>query len=319
MTNITEANSFDAVVARYDTTDPVIGGIGGQSNSPIIALANRSRYLYNYQNSYTDVVAVNSNTLISAAYLRKLIYINASANITLQLAAISTFLPGQVLCFKCANAAGKCVSILPAAGEMLKDGTGLKNIWLYNGESISLVVRSSTEWEILNPIGNFDIVGNDGMARTIPKNTLVADGTGGLLRSDYPRLWAIIAASVIDESSWLSDPLSYRQYFTAGNGTTTFRLPDMRSMMWRGLDMGRGISYARYGSAPGAYEMDGNKAHNHTNGVFKKLLKVDGTQTSRDTDSTSWEPNLIASADMLDSGNSEATVKNVGLVPIIYF
>ncbi len=45
MANITETESFDAGVYKIATTDPVVGGDGGISNSQAVALANRTKWL----------------------------------------------------------------------------------------------------------------------------------------------------------------------------------------------------------------------------------------------------------------------------------
>jgi hypothetical protein len=45
MANLVEADNFDAGVYQLETTDPVMGGPGGVSNSQAQALANRTKYL----------------------------------------------------------------------------------------------------------------------------------------------------------------------------------------------------------------------------------------------------------------------------------
>jgi len=46
MANIVETSTFDADVYLLDITDPVVGGLTGKSNMQGIALANRTRWLY---------------------------------------------------------------------------------------------------------------------------------------------------------------------------------------------------------------------------------------------------------------------------------
>ena len=320
MTPIVEVRSFDASVNQYDTTDPVLGGFGGISNAPIVALANRSRYLFDYKNSFTGIAEIASSAAIDNSYLRKLIYINATVNVTLSLASLVNFTIGQRLFFKVKNAAGKCVSIMPAGAELLKDGSVTKNIWLYDGEEITLVARSITEWEILDAKGNFDTAGNDGLVRKMPKNSMVADGSTGYLRADYARLWDAIGASAIDDGTWLTYPLNYRQYFSIGDGITTFRIPDMRSMVWKGLDLGRGISLGRYGSNAGAYEPDEVGPHTHSVPIPKELTSTTQDGTGRiTTGDQAIEPFDAVSLTAMSSTNIETTIKTVGFIPIIYF
>ena len=316
MTPITEVRNFDAIINQFDTTDPVVGGSGGVSNNPVVALANRTRYLYDYKNGFTGVSEIAASTNIDTSFLRKLIYINASVNITVSLASIANFTIGQRLFFKCKNAVGKCVSIVPAASELLKDGSATKNIWLYDGEEITLVARSLTEWEILGAKGNFDTAGNDGMVRRMPKNSFVADGTN-YSRADYARLWEAVSIGAIDDVTWLNDPVSYRQLFSGGDGLTTFRIPDMRSMVWKGLDLGRGLSLGRFGINAGAYEPDAILVHSHTfqaNG--DQYLDNNPTGFPLGRQNNDNRPETITTS---ATGGPENLVKTVGFIPIIYF
>lgn len=77
-----------------------------------------------------------------------------------------------------------------------------------------------------------------------PPGWLVCDGST-VSRSVYARLFAAIGTT-----------------FGAGNGTTTFRLPDMRGEFPRGWDAGRGVDIGRlFGSS----QSDMFRAHTHAN------------------------------------------------------
>ena len=63
-------------------------------------------------------------------------------------------------------------------------------------------------------------------AITLPR--LPVDGQL-LNRADYPELWAFVSSGgypLIPEAAWQSTPLS-RASFSSGNGSTTFRMPDL--------------------------------------------------------------------------------------------
>lgn len=59
-------------------------------------------------------------------------------------------------------------------------------------------------------------------------------------RESYPRLWAFANASglIVTEAQWSAGQTGA---FTAGDGATTFRIPDGRGVFERGWDDGRGI------------------------------------------------------------------------------
>ncbi|RYG20361.1 MAG: hypothetical protein EON96_01160 [Caulobacteraceae bacterium] len=72
---------------------------------------------------------------------------------------------------------------------------------------------------------------------------LIANGAA-VSRTTYPRLFAEIGTT-----------------FGAGDGATTFNLPDFRAVFFRGLDMGRGIDAGR---ALNFLQMSQNLQHSHT-------------------------------------------------------
>lgn len=80
---------------------------------------------------------------------------------------------------------------------------------------------------------------------TVPNsNFLILDGTVRNI-SAYPALGAVYGAMY------------------GGDGTTTFGVPDMRGLVPRGLDLGRGIDPGRW---VGTYQADTVGPHNHTTG-----------------------------------------------------
>lgn len=78
---------------------------------------------------------------------------------------------------------------------------------------------------------------------TAPDGTLKANGAE-VSRTAYARLFAKIGTR-----------------FGAGNGTTTFNLPDGRAMFFRGLDEGRGVDAGR---VLGTQQESQNLSHNHS-------------------------------------------------------
>ena len=100
--------------------------------------------------------------------------------------------------------------------------------------------------------------------------------------------------------------------FGAGDGSTTFNLPDLRGEFIRGWDDGRGIDSGR---TLGSYQSDELKSHLHSiaankygSGTFRSLVYVDDILPSSDyafkTDST---------------GGSETRQRNIALMAIIKY
>jgi phage-related tail fiber protein len=93
--------------------------------------------------------------------------------------------------------------------------------------------------------------------------------------------------------------------FGAGNGTTTFNLPDARGTFDRGWDHGRGLDPGR---TFGSYQVDEFKSHTHT-------LPQGGNDSGSNVYGKSSSGFVATSA----TGGSETRPKNVAYLPIIKY
>lgn len=84
--------------------------------------------------------------------------------------------------------------------------------------------------------------------------------SGALLtRSGYAALLAFAQASgMVTEAQWMA---GYFGRFSTGNGSTTFRMPDIRGLSLQGYDDGRGLDEP--GRAWGYFQASANKSHTH--------------------------------------------------------
>lgn len=99
-------------------------------------------------------------------------------------------------------------------------------------------VYSRAEVESLIPAGEFSYF------FTVPTIGWLHCNGAAVSRTTYVKLFAVIGTT-----------------FGAGNGTTTFNLPDLRGEFIRGLDSGRGIDPGR---TLGSLQLSQNASHNHT-------------------------------------------------------
>ena len=80
------------------------------------------------------------------------------------------------------------------------------------------------------------------MGTTAPTGWLKANGAL-VSRTTYAALFAFASAQgLVTEVAWAATDFGR---FSVGDGTTTFRLPDLRGMFTRGLDESRGLDAAR--------------------------------------------------------------------------
>ncbi len=86
-------------------------------------------------------------------------------------------------------------------------------------------------------------------------------GNGALLsRTTFANLWAFAQSSgaLVSDAEWSN---SKQGCFSTGDGSTTFRIPDLRGVTTRAWDDGRGIDASR---VLGSYQADAYLNHSHT-------------------------------------------------------
>gem|GEM_PF-1339273 len=148
----------------------------------------------------------------------------------------------------------------------------------------------------------------DMYGRAAPDGWLELDGSTRT-RSAYPSLWAYAQAQsvVVAESGWASS----FTLFSSGDGSTTFRLPDLRGISRRGWDHGRGLDPSR---SLGSYQADQMPAHTHT---YRQGQTGAGTAGGGDANiGRIWDDS--AQTGSAGSG-SEVRVKSVALMTCIKY
>jgi len=126
---------------------------------------------------------------------------------------------------------------------------------------------------------------------TAPSGFLKCNGAA-VSRSTYADLFAAIGTT-----------------YGAGNGSTTFNLPDLRGEFLRGWDDGRGVDSGR---AFGSAQADAFKSHNH------ELFQIGNINTPFNT--TAGGTGVAATVGSTGaSGGSETRPRNVALLACIKF
>ncbi|HWL06717.1 MAG TPA: phage tail protein [Xanthobacteraceae bacterium] len=138
---------------------------------------------------------------------------------------------------------------------------GMITMSVYDGAKFQLLSRS------LGSTGG-------GASRYAPGELVIATGNAPLAgtlkangqvinRADYPALWEYAAASgrIVTDSVWLDAGQNSWAAYSSGNGTSTFRLPDLRGEFMRMFADGR--SGVDAGRALGAAQADMVKQHTH--------------------------------------------------------
>lgn len=131
-----------------------------------------------------------------------------------------------------------------------------------------------------------------GPADKIPAGYLIEDGAD-VGRVAYATLFAAIGTT-----------------YGAGDGATTFNLPDSRGEFWRGLDLGRGVDVGR---VVGSNQGDMIKSHSHS---VRTSLGNDGIGVRN-----SGEDGLVyeISQAAMAFGGVETRPRNLAKIPLIKY
>lgn len=204
---------------------------------------------------------------------------------------------------------------------------------LLAGANVTLSIGNSGGNETLTvavPLGALakENIGNglqdDGSGNLIPK---LADGTAvaaaGLVTvpagavahfamTAPPAGWLAADGSAVPRTTYGALFAAIGTAYGAGDGSTTFNLPDLRGVFVRGYDNGRGLDPDRAG-AFGTYEADSFAAHTHVQSEPTGAGSASGYTSSAASTGTSagW---LTAA-----TGGTETRPKNVNLLACIKY
>lgn len=123
---------------------------------------------------------------------------------------------------------------------------------------------NAVQEEIANAIESFgeelDKPDNTQLAAILQAITMPAGAVQPFARSTAPAGWLVCNGQPISRSTYASLFAAIGTTFGAGNGTTTFNLPELRGEFIRGLDNGRGVDAGR---VLGSAQTEGLQRHNH--------------------------------------------------------
>lgn len=185
-----------------------------------------------------DRVAITTDTTVDASHFDKLLdVVPASANLTLTLPAVALYL-GRTLRVKLNSATYTC-TLTPNGAETI-DGA---STWLLESQYDSvLLLAVSGGWFVLGSQTAQSVIpvasGMDYWGSTAPAGWLLCYGQA-VSRTTYARLFAKISTT-----------------YGAGDGTTTFNLPDKRGRVTAGKDDMGGSSAGRLTDQAGGLDGD---------------------------------------------------------------
>lgn len=215
-------------------------------------------------------------------------------------------------------------------------GTSLTYLYLGISQSIKLFVGDDGYYLISNAEFLLNI-GKPHFDYAVRLNTAVANGQL-VRRADYPRLWDFVQTldgiSLVDDSLWnVSQDITnaetgtmtsfhpYEGCFSKGDGSTTFRLPNLQGKFIRGLNnvtltgLILGDDTERGWDKAGGVQSDMLRKHDHDEQVYTAVndggkKPVGYSNTLNDLSDSGTDTGL--------TGGFETRPINVGLIPLIY-
>lgn len=336
------ANQWINSIYQFDETDLVQGGPDGIDNKPLKDLADRTTYLnarIGIINRLDGQVDKSGNSSITAADEGKMIVAFGTGVNTLTIANASTLKHGALIPITSYCNPGCVINVVGSGGQQFYDLDGMRNVMYMHHKEHLILVALTNHFKILHASGNFYCAGEEIKARKELRNTLALKGQL-LQRNQYPRLWEYVSSlnsgqEVVSESTYFSDFYIYKGFFTTGDGSTTFRLPDERGMFERMIDAGRGVDYGRWSSAAGGYEADDLYSHSHPyrdrylaenssimgSAPYRETMPFNynnkaGSEGGIDNDNNMW---LYYDTNTSYYGGYETRPKNIGKINLIRF
>lgn len=243
MANLPENILWESVY-RWETADPLLAGAGGIMNVPPQQLVNRTAWLKDQSDKTlfnSGVSVITSNTSLTSAFCGKLILATSVSTFNITLPAVSSMQQGRPFIIAHNFAANVCYKIEAAGTDtLLSGGQTRASIYLKPTQVLTIVPRLNT-WYALGEDLGVGKVEAFGMSSP-PLGWLLAQGQA-VSRLEYADLFSAIGT-----------------IFGAGDGSTTFNLPDLRGEFIRGWDNGRGVDAGR---VLGSAQEDLFKSHAH--------------------------------------------------------
>jgi len=190
-----------------------------------------------------SIVNIFSSTVLNAEAFERTFIVRGTSDITMTLMPL---LPGaKAHRFMIVNDMGSNeVTVIAQGNDIIRyQALSVNSLSLSPGEVVE-IENNVTRWQVVSNVGSIPTGTVQAFAgSTAPIGYLLCNGAA-VSRTTYSKLFSVIGTT-----------------YGAGNGTTTFNVPDLRGEFIRGLDAGRGVDIGRtLGSSQG----DLFRSHTHS-------------------------------------------------------
>lgn len=274
----------------------------------------------------TGIVPVTTNLTMNVTdHIGKLLQVRAASNIiTITLPDIgdedlpdNTIIPIETMI----NNSFQCRITTQAGQYIYMRNTGVTNLYMGIGESLWLF-KGADGWYVINDFAQvYERVGKIEASYKISINEVLADGSL-LSRTAYPRLFEYaltLGSSIVSEATWqtatgtvagrtVTNP--YRGCFSLGDGSTTFRVPNLMNVALRGIKSMSGSDTERLLNKAGGFQRHEFESHDHG---FRRGESFTGSG-GVGTGITGRGSNNQEDVQVSSTGGAETRMDNVGIL-----
>jgi hypothetical protein len=351
------ADGSNSSIAEYDVLDA--GGFKLLQAGDILTLNERFKLtLFNLIGGSTggsgssssgsfikgEKIVSSNITLDPALDMNKLIQIRADTTpITLTIPSVDD-IPDQSFIPIETNINNSVVAKIQSTGGQyfyFNNGSDTK-LYMHPGEVLWLYRKDDGLYIINDFYRHYTEVGNPKSAYKIGQNQLLCKGQE-LNRADYPRLWAWVQTlgfSLVDDTTWntaqvfykdgafyTSAPAApyttvnnpYRGCFSSGDGSLTFRLPNLMNVALRGLLSDSGSDTQRYLNKPGGFQENEVGSFVADLTIPKGNSYTGGPNVTRIGNGSANPENKTLTDLSFDTGYTETRMDNIGIYWVLNY
>ena len=246
MANLKETATWEAGIYQFETSDPVMGGENGIDNKPTRQLANRTSWLKTELAQAVQSIGTNLQTAEQKYALK-----------TTTLTAGAGLVGGGVLRDNMTLSLGTPSKITATTTNSAVSNTHTHEIDKASVTVMGIVKLSSatnSDAETLAATPKAVKSAYDRAAQSAPSGA-VAFFAG----ANAPTGWLKANGAAVSRTTYAALFAAIGTTFGAGDGSTTFNLPDLRGEFPRFWDDGRGLDSGR---GLGTQQMDAFQGHN---------------------------------------------------------
>lgn len=284
----------------------------------------------------TGIAIVQSDTTLNSTFYNKLIHVAGNTTkVHITLPDLGVVPAGLIIPFETMINNTYQTQIKGIIGQVIYFGNS-SHTELYLGISESLWLMAGTDgWYAMKASDGILNVGQPLLDYSIRLNTIVANGITAN-RADYPRLWAWLQVNpdcIVTETLWNTNTSTignglyiesfykYQSKFSSGDGSTTFRFPNLQDLSYVALKAVGGSDVDRSPNTAGTGQGDMVRSfHTDTNIYTNSQDYVDGgaAQNNIGTNPSPGNPaGSVINIQTSPYGGSKTVGKNVGLIPLI--